>query len=176
MPEERVLVTGAGTIGLLTVFVLRSYGVRTVDVIEPEPERRELALRLGADAAVDIREGRELSDAYPVCVECSAHDKAFGLAQRKAAREGRLCLLSDGNREPLALAPEFHEKELSVVASGDGWDYRRHPEWFFGITAQGGAKDLEAIFDTEISANELPTTFERMFNGQRPPIKVLVRY
>jgi alcohol dehydrogenase len=39
-PEEPVLVTGAGAIGLLTVFVLRAYGTRNVDVVEPLAQRR----------------------------------------------------------------------------------------------------------------------------------------
>ena len=50
--DEPVLITGAGTIGLLTVFMLRAYGVRTIDVIEPREERRALALQLGAREAL----------------------------------------------------------------------------------------------------------------------------
>ena len=41
-PEDRILVTGAGTIGLLTVAMLRAYGYLYVDVIEPdEGEERD---------------------------------------------------------------------------------------------------------------------------------------
>src|SRR6266571_6213438 len=41
--NESVLVTGAGTIGLLTVFMLKALGVRTVDVVEPRTERCAMA-------------------------------------------------------------------------------------------------------------------------------------
>ena len=50
--EDRVLVIGAGTIGLLTVFNLTSRDIQHVDVIEPKPHRRELALQFGAGQAV----------------------------------------------------------------------------------------------------------------------------
>lgn len=41
-PDEPVLVTGGGAIGLLTLFVLRALEVERVDVVEPLPERRNL--------------------------------------------------------------------------------------------------------------------------------------
>src|SRR2546421_5969964 len=54
--DEPVLITGAGTIGLLTVFMLRAYGVRTIDVVEPREERQRLALQLGAREALSGEE------------------------------------------------------------------------------------------------------------------------
>lgn len=176
MPEERSLVTGAGAIGLLAVFVLRAYGVREVDIVEPEGARRELALKLGANRAVSPTEVENLASSYPVCLECSARDEAFGLAQRKATHRGRLCVLSDGNLEPLSLAPEFHEKELSVVGSSDGWDYQRHAEWFFGLLAEEKTDRIMELFGLEVPAEELSAAFEQISGSQKRPVKVLVRY
>ncbi len=176
MPEERVLVAGAGAIGLLAVFVLRAYGVRSVDVLEPDPARRKFALALGAAKAVSPVASPDLPGPYPACLECSAREEAFGLLQRAAARGGRLCVLSDGNLEPLSLGPEFHEKELSVAGSSDGWDYRKHAEWFFGLVADGQADELGGIFEAEITAVELPSAFERLGSGLDRPLKILVRY
>ena len=42
-PEETTLITGAGAIGLLTLFILRAYGVAQIDVVEPLAERHSLA-------------------------------------------------------------------------------------------------------------------------------------
>jgi L-iditol 2-dehydrogenase len=50
---ETAAVFGAGPIGLLTVFVLKLMGAGRVWSAEPVPHRRELALRMGADAAID---------------------------------------------------------------------------------------------------------------------------
>lgn len=52
-PRERAAVFGAGPIGLLTVIVLKLVGAGRVWVVEPVAHRRELALKLGADAAID---------------------------------------------------------------------------------------------------------------------------
>src|SRR5262249_21125173 len=49
-PDDRVLVTGAGPVGLLVTAVLRAQGVHDVTVSEPAPRRRERALAVGATA------------------------------------------------------------------------------------------------------------------------------
>ena len=48
-----IAVIGAGTIGLLLLQLARRAGAVLVAVSEPDPERRELARRLGADLAID---------------------------------------------------------------------------------------------------------------------------
>jgi len=58
---EDVLITGAGPIGLMATAVVRHAGARFVVVSEPNPVRRELAMRMGATVAVDPRE-RDLAD------------------------------------------------------------------------------------------------------------------
>ena len=172
-PEEPVLVTGAGAMGLLTVSVLRAYRTRNVDVVEPLAQRRTLAGRLGARSAVD-REA-SLPDRYAVAFECSGRDGAFSLLQRSLTIGGRLCVLSDGNIEPLVLRPEFHEKELAVVGSSDGWDYREHARWFFDVV-RGSETGLEEILTLRVEAEDLPRTFEGLSNGTVRPVKVLVDY
>lgn len=52
---ETVVVFGGGPIGLLTVAALRTSGVGRIWCVEPQPRRRELAMRMGADATIDPR-------------------------------------------------------------------------------------------------------------------------
>jgi 2-desacetyl-2-hydroxyethyl bacteriochlorophyllide A dehydrogenase len=53
LQNQAVVVLGAGTIGLLMLAVARWSGASKVVVTDPLPAKREAALRLGADAAVD---------------------------------------------------------------------------------------------------------------------------
>jgi threonine dehydrogenase-like Zn-dependent dehydrogenase len=50
---DQVAVIGAGTIGLLLVMLARRAGASLVVVSDPNPRKRELALQVGADVAVD---------------------------------------------------------------------------------------------------------------------------
>ena len=60
-PADRVAVFGSGPIGLQAAQAARALGARTVVVVGGRASRRDLALRLGADAAFDPRE-RDLVD------------------------------------------------------------------------------------------------------------------
>ena len=89
--------------------------------------------------------------------------------------EGRICILADGNVESLVVTPAFHEKELCVVGSSDGWDYQEHAKWYFQFV-QEQAHDLELIFDYVITQYDLAATFEQLALGTISPLKVLMRY
>ena len=53
---DTAVVVGAGMIGLCLVQVLRAAGCARVFAVDLEPEKRELALKLGADVALDPRQ------------------------------------------------------------------------------------------------------------------------
>jgi hypothetical protein len=55
-PDDVPLVVGCGPIGLAVIAVLKMKGVGPIVASEFSPERRALALRLGADVVVDPRE------------------------------------------------------------------------------------------------------------------------
>ncbi len=174
-PNDRVLVTGGGTIGLLTVWTLKQTGVEHVDLAEPFPDRRELGQTLGASAVFTGSEFEQIRPDYVFGFECSSRDAAFALLQRSVQTEGTICILADGNLEPLTLTPEFHRKELNVVGSSDGWDYQEHARWFFSLPKQTLAP-LSQIFQWHVTDDELINTFHRLARGPERPMKVFVRY
>lgn len=57
-------------------------------------------------------------------------NEAFALLQAAVAPGSVICILADGNREPLLLQPAFHEKELIVVGLSDGLDYPGYADGF----------------------------------------------
>ncbi|GAC1482209.1 MAG: alcohol dehydrogenase catalytic domain-containing protein [Ktedonobacteraceae bacterium] len=174
-PEETTLVTGAGAIGLLTLFILRAYGVAQVDIVEPLAERHSLARLLGARQVWKPHEVSIENNTYAVAFECSSRNKAFALLQKQVQRGGRICITADGNIEPLVLTSDFHEKELQIVGSSDGWDYHQHAAWYFH-EVQRHTTHLEQLFELVIARDELISTFEQLAEGNIHPIKVFVSY
>lgn len=175
LPEEPALVTGGGAMGLFILFMLKAYGVAVVDVIEPDEQRHALALALGARSVLRPDEVAAQADDYAVGFECSARNDAFAFLQRRLVPNGRIGVVSDGNVETLSLTPAFHEKELRIVGSSDGWDYRQHAAWYFDYLRRNPSP-LADVFELEIEANELATTFERLATRVVTPVKALVRY
>src|SRR5512141_2012696 len=98
---EDVLITGAGPIGLMATAVARHAGARFVVVSEPNPVRRDLAMRMGATVAVDPRE-RELAEVqrdlgmvegFDVALEMSGAPAAIRAAMDNMAHGGAIAIL-----------------------------------------------------------------------------------
>lgn len=175
MPEEPVLITGAGAIGLLTLFILRAYGMAHIDMIEPLGERHTLAHLLGARHVWRPQDMPGEHGTYTVAFECSSRNEAFALLQKQLEPRGRICITADGNVEPLVLTSDFHEKELKIIGSSDGWDYHKHAAWYFHEVQQRSTH-LEQLFELQIAHDELISTFERLAEGVIRPVKVFVSY
>ncbi len=121
---DRVLVTGAGPIGLLALAALRASGVEDVSVSEPHPLRRELAQQLGASRVVEPealdppRMPFEVPDsAVDAVLECSGAPAAVesGLAQLR--RAGTLVLLGTGAGRPRLDSHRLLLNELVVTGA-----------------------------------------------------------
>lgn len=173
--EDSILISGAGAMGLLAVGILKAQGIRKIDIIEPLAERRKLALQLGARHAFDPSWPLHMPGNYKLGIECSSRNSAFELLQANLHHGGRICILADGNYEPLVLSACFHEKELTIIGSSDGLDYQSHARRFFSYLAEHSTP-LEDLFTYSIEADNLARTFEEIANGSIQPIKVFVRY
>lgn len=97
---ESAMVMGLGILGLFAVQELKVAGAYPVIAVDPVPERRELALKLGADYALDPMEEnfyetvKELSDGgVNVCIEVTG--LGIGLIQALECMKfmGRVALL-----------------------------------------------------------------------------------
>jgi L-iditol 2-dehydrogenase len=116
---SRVLVTGAGPIGLVAVQCALAFGATEVAVSDVNPARLALAGELGATTLVDAREQKvaDLDRPPQVLLECSGFPPAIGDAIRALDRAGRAVLVGMGGEEiPLPLQV-VQERELEVTGT-----------------------------------------------------------
>ena len=97
-PEDPVCVLGCGPIGSMVIVALRARGFERIAAVEPNPERRALAERLGASAAFGlegVHEGvlGELGGAPTAVLEAAGHVSAPDLAIELVASEGTVALI-----------------------------------------------------------------------------------
>lgn len=175
--HEAILITGAGAIGTLTFYIVRMQGIATVDIVEPNVKRHAFVQQLGVRVVTTPQSIQGNDERYPVGFECSSHNRAFALLQTKMQHNGRICILADGNIEPLVLTPDFHAKELSIVGSSDGLDYSAHARWYFHVLqTRTNMAQIVHIFDYHTTASGLIATFAKLADGTITPVKVLVHY
>jgi len=116
---SRVLITGAGPIGLVSVAAALAFGATEVVVSDVNPVRLALAKELGATTVIDAREASvtDLHRPPEVLLECSGHPPAIGEAIRALDRAGRAVLVGMGGDEiPLPLSV-IQEREIELTGT-----------------------------------------------------------
>lgn len=129
---QRVLITGAGPIGTLSIAAARARGVDDIVVSEPHPKRRALAERLGAvavepDALVRPPSPGDVADEpFDVALECSGNATAMEAALAQLKRGGTLVFVGAGVKSPRIDANRVLLNELVItgafVYDADGFD------------------------------------------------------
>ena len=120
--SETVVVSGGGTIGLVSAAAAIGMGARVI-VVDPLATRREVALKLGADAAIDPSDGgaaeriREMTGGHgaDLVVEASGHDASMAAAFDYAREDGRMSMvgINIGRKVPVVIG-QIQMKNLTV--------------------------------------------------------------
>lgn len=97
---ESAMVMGQGVLGQMAVKLLRAAGAVPIIAVDPMPQKRERALMLGADYALDpfdpdfAKTAKELTDGgVNVCIEVTGNGKGLDGALDCMAAFGRVALL-----------------------------------------------------------------------------------
>jgi threonine dehydrogenase-like Zn-dependent dehydrogenase len=131
-PGSRVLVTGAGPIGLLSIAALRAMGIDDIVVSEPGKGRRQRALDVGATKAVTPDELQVptfptdmVDEPVDVVLECSGHAAAMQAGLAQLVPTGTLVLVGAGMRAPRFDPNRILLNELVITGAycydADGW-------------------------------------------------------
>jgi L-iditol 2-dehydrogenase len=119
---DTAAVFGTGPIGLLTVAVLKLSGVSRVYAVDPVAHRRELALRMGADAAIDSRRVDPVqairSDTgkrgVDFAIDCVAKDESMNQCIAVTRGAGRVVVTGIPSEARVAL--DFHPMRRNEIA------------------------------------------------------------
>lgn len=173
--SDNIIITGAGVMGLLTLFNLKfKHHIKNVDIVEPNVKKHAVAKRLGARHTY-ISISRTMYDSYSCGFECADNDQAFNTLQHILKPDSTICVLSDGNLENFTLSRPFFDKGLTIHKSNDGDDYQAHADWLFSLE-ESKLTLLEQVFDITIHRDDLIQTFKALDSSIIDPVKIFVIY
>ncbi|MGG5751074.1 NAD(P)-dependent alcohol dehydrogenase [Zafaria sp. Z1313] len=109
---DRVLVTGAGPIGLFAAQVARAFGASSVTVTDPSAYRLSVARGLGFEAA---EADAALDPVHTVLLECSGAAAALDAGLASLAPAGRAVLVGMGSDAVPLNVPLVQGRELSIT-------------------------------------------------------------
>ncbi|HEU5306044.1 MAG TPA: alcohol dehydrogenase catalytic domain-containing protein [Acidimicrobiia bacterium] len=176
--DDRVLVTGAGPVGLLVTAVLHAQGVHDVTVSEPSPVRRERALAVGAARVVEPHElprarmGAPVDAPFSVAFECSGRADAAESAIDQLDSAGTCVLVGTGHE-----LPRINHNRVIVLENSIIGAYNYDAAGFAPALQllASGAMPLDALVEpVDISLDDLLPVMRRCAAGELPG-KVMVR-
>lgn len=152
---RRVLVTGAGPIGLLTAAAALAGGAAEVTVTDVLPGPLERARALGVHATIDVSHEEVPAEAFDVILECSGVPASINTAFRAARRAGTHVQLGMVPDEPkgLNLAPVI-SKELTVHGS-----FRFRDEIDAAVALLDAQPGIEQVVTHELPADRAVEAF-----------------
>ena len=177
-PGGSVLVAGAGPIGLTALLAARAAGAAAVLVSDVVPNRLEMARKLGASAALDVRsvdlaaEVARLTDGLgvDVAIECSGAPAAQTAALASLKRGGVVVLVGMGTETMALPVADLQSRELDVRAV---FRYANTYPAAVGLVASGQI-DLEPLVTHHFTLDEVCQAMETAHSRTGGAIKVVV--
>lgn len=169
---RKILVTGCGPVGLMTIQVARAAGARSIYASDISNYRLEIARRVGADITINPK----IQDLQSSVLEATAGDGVDVLLEMSGApgaiRDGFHVLKAGGNAVMLGLPPEPFEFDLAnlVIMKGvtlHGIAGRKLWETWYTIRGllRGGAVNLAPIITHRFKLSEFDKAFDAMSSG-----------
>ena len=190
---DNVVLFGLGAIGQMAVQLLRCAGCGSVIVVDPVQRRREQALALGADAALDpagadvaLTVRQRLGRGADVAVEASGSYAALHEAIRSVGQCGRVVTIGyyRGRDSQLELGADFFHNRVELIASLPAWGNPLHdaPVWdeprvIRTLTAmfKAGRIASEGIVDPIVPFDDALEAFMTAYHDPASAIKLGVR-
>jgi L-iditol 2-dehydrogenase len=126
-PHDRVVVFGAGPIGLFAMLSCKASGAPVI-VVEPQPFRRRMARDLGADVTLDPTDGNLVEQVLDhtggrgatMVLECSGSNGALAATLDIIAKQGRIVLIgqSAGRKIPIEIGQAIFQRTKIIGSSG----------------------------------------------------------
>lgn len=167
-PGSRLLIAGAGPIGLLTSQVAAALGATEIMVSDPEPARRDLARRFGATEVLEP--SSDVADlGVDAFIDCSGATRAVQAGMTAVAGGGSIVLVGMGADEIPLPVSLIQTRELRLTGT-----FRYAGTWPVAEQlAASGRVDLDAlvtgIFDLDGTAGALEA------DADPASVKVVIR-
>ncbi|MEL7611951.1 zinc-binding alcohol dehydrogenase [Vreelandella titanicae] len=167
MLGERITIMGAGVVGALVAYLCAQVPGVTVQLVDINPERRQLAEQLGATFCTPEQ---ALHDQDCV-IHASGQSAGLRQALALAGSEGRIIEMSWFGEGDIAipLGGAFHSQRLTLKASQVGqlppklrprWDYQRRLQLALSLLVD---ERLDALISGESDFAQLPTLAPQLF-------------
>jgi threonine 3-dehydrogenase len=168
---EDVLITGAGPIGVMAAAVARHAGARFVVVTDVNPYRLDLARKMGATRAVDVRTEKladvqkelGMHEGFDVGLEMSGNPSAFRDMIASLCHGGKIAMLGIPS-EPMAI--DWNAVIFNMLTIKGIYGREMYETWYkMTVMIQSGL-DLHPVITHRYPAADFQKGFDAMLSGE----------
>ncbi len=168
---EDVLITGAGPIGIMAAAVVRHAGARYVVVTDVNPYRLDLANRMGATLAIDVRTERiaaaqeklGMKEGFDVGLEMSGNAAAFREMLTNMAHGGKIAMLGIPENE---MAIDWNTVVFNMLTIKGIYGREMYETWYKMTVMLQSGLDITPVITHRFHYSEFEKGFEAMRSGQ----------
>jgi len=167
VPGDRVLITGAGPIGVLIAQVARAFGAREAIVSDPVAHRRSFAVAHGASRALDpaVTDFAELPEHFDVYIDASGNARAVASAIVAVRRGGTVVLVGMGAETIELPVSVIQHRELTLTGT-----FRYVNTWPLAIDLIArGVVDVEPLVTGRFGLHDVERALRA---GQTDPLAI----
>jgi threonine dehydrogenase-like Zn-dependent dehydrogenase len=183
-PGDRIVVIGAGTVGLLTAALAAQLPGAEVLVVDRQASRREIAESFGAEFWTAEAFAAKTEVEADIVLHASASSAGLALAFGCAGLEATIVEMSWYGDAAVAapLGGFFHSKRLKLVSSQVGqvspsrrprWSHARRLDMALALLAD---PRFDALITEEIAFADFPAQAPRVFAAEAPGLATVLRY
>ncbi len=168
---EDVLITGAGPIGVMAIPIAKHVGARHVVITDVNPYRLELARKMGATRAVDIR-SEDLKDVqkqlgmtegFDVGLEMSGNGSAFRDMLANMNHGGRVAILGI---PPAEVAIDWNQVIFKGLVLKGVYGREMFETWYKMVSMLQSGLDVSPIITHRFPIDAFQDGFDAMRSGQ----------
>ncbi len=168
---EDVLITGAGPIGIMAVAIARHVGARHVVITDVNPYRLELARKMGASRAVDVREESlrdvqkqlGMTEGFDVGLEMSGNGAAFRDMIANMNNGGRIAMLGI---PPSEVAIDWNQVIFKGLVLKGIYGREMFETWYKMVSMLQSGLDVSPILTHRLPIDRFQEGFDIMRSGQ----------
>ncbi len=168
---EDVLITGAGPIGIMAVAIAKHAGARFVVITDMNPYRLDLAKKMGATAAANIKETSlrdvqkqlGMKEGFDVGLEMSGNSNAFVDMIANMAHGGKIAMLGIPEK-PMAI--DWNTVVFNMLTIKGIYGREMYETWYKMTVMLQSGLDIRPVITHRYSCDDFQKGFDTMLSGQ----------
>lgn len=168
---EDVLITGAGPIGIMAVAIAKHAGARYVVITDVNPYRLELAKKMGATRAVDVRTQKltdvqhelGMKEGFDVGLEMSGNPAAFRDMLANMCHGGKIAMLGIPEKE---MAIDWNTVVFNMLTIKGIYGREMYETWYKMTVMLQSGLDISPVITHRFGYRDFQKGFDAMLSGQ----------